>query len=266
MKRFKVQFVIFIAILVAILGTLVFRSNDISDARQAEDYYRKGETATTIYERTEAFNQALALFLKLDDRFHPKFGTGRLPFNIGNTYFQLGEYPFSILYYKRAEKLMPRSEPVKRNLSQASAKAGLKMDHPQSLFDLFLLKPFLSLPERLQLFAVFAALTLIFASAWLWTRKPWVSKTAVVFLIPAFLLFLNLVVTYYFSPIEAVLVQAAELRRDAGEEFALVTEQPILGGTVVEVLGTSPNGRWLKVVVPSGDFGFLPSESVKLIE
>jgi hypothetical protein len=263
----KVQFFVFLSIVVLVLGFLVFRTGDLRTAQQAEEYYRQGETAQTIFARKQAFNKALDLFLRLDADYHPHFGTGRLQYNIANTYFQLGEYPLSILYYKRAENLMPRSQPVKRNLSQAYTKAGSKMAEKHlGLFDLFLLKPFLSLPERIQIFFVLASLTLGLISAWLWTRKSWLSKTATTFLALTFIFFLNLGISYYFSPVEAVLVHAAEMRRDAGMEFAQVGDGPVLGGTTVEVLGTSPNGKWLRVVVPGGDFGFLPSEAVKLID
>lgn len=264
---FKIQFFVFIGLLVLILAMFVFRTGDMRAVQQAEEYYRKGEMATTIYSRKEAFNHALEILLKLDNTYHPNFGTGRLQYNIGNTYFQLNEYPFSILYYERAKALMPRSPMIKRNLAQTQSRAGLKItEGPVGLLDLFLLKPYLSLPERLQLFAALAALTLVFASAWLWTRKPWLSKIAGAFLVLALVLLVNLGVTHYFSPVEAVLVQAAELRRDAGMEFAQVGNAPFLGGTIVEVVGTSPNGRWLKVAVPGGDFGFMPSEAVKLID
>lgn len=264
---FKVQFFVFIGIVALVLSVLIFRTGDLHTAQQAEEYYRQGETAQTIFARKQAFNKALDLFLKLDADYHPHFGTGRLQYNIANTYFQLGEYPLSILYYKRAENLMPRLQPVKRNLSQAYTKVGSKMvEKHQGLFDLFLMKPFLSLPERIQIFFALASVTLGLISAWLWTRKSWLSKTATTFLALTLILFLNLGISYYFSPVEAVLVHAAELRRDAGMEFAQVGDTPVLGGTIVEVVGTSPNGKWLKVIVPGGDFGFMPSDAVKLID
>lgn len=263
---FKVQFFIFSCIVAVILGVLVFRSGDMLSVNQAEEYYHKGEMAETIYARKQAFNQALELFSNLDNQYHPYLGTGRLQYNIANTYFQLNEYPISILYYKRAENLMPRSQPVKRNLVQAQANAGLKISQkPDRLLDFFLLRPFLSLPERIQIFAALCILTFIFASAWLWTRRPWLSKITIGSLIPTLIFLLNLTISHYFSPIEAVLVKAAELRRDAGMEFATVGEGTVLGGTIVEVLGTSQNGKWLKVIIPNGDFGFMPIEAVKIV-
>jgi tetratricopeptide (TPR) repeat protein len=264
-SRFTIQFFVFLGLLAMLLTSLLVKMNDVR-LQQAEDSYHKGEAAKTISERKEGFNEALELFLKLDAEYLPHFGTGRLDYNIGNTYFQLEEYPLAILYYKKAENLMPRSELVKRNLSQAENKIGLHEENKHGILDTLLLKPYLSLPERLQLFFIFSLFTLIFTSAWLWTKNQWFSKSAVLFLIPAFLLLLNLTFSYYFSPVHGVLIQSAELRRDAGMQFAKVSEQPILAGTTLEVTGTSMNGRWLRVVLPNGEFGFVPIESLKLIE
>lgn len=264
-NRFAVQLFIFLALALFILATVLFRTGD-SRTQLAEESYRQGESSTVIADRKEAFNKALDLFLKLDGDYHPHFGNGKLSYDIGNTYFQLGEYPLAILYYKRAENLMPRSELIKRNLNLANEKLGLKPQENKGLFDFLLLKPFLSLPERLQIFFVLAVFTLILTSAWLWTKKQWLSNVGVIFLLLLTAAMFNLGLTYYFSPIEGVLINSAELRRDAGKEFAKVKDEPISGGTTVEVTATSPNGKWLKVIIPGGEFGFVPVESVRLVD
>ncbi|HEV8051485.1 MAG TPA: tetratricopeptide repeat protein, partial [Parachlamydiaceae bacterium] len=244
---FKIQFCIFLGVLALVFAMWALRSGD-ERVGQAEESYRKGEAASTISERKTAFNTALDLFMKLDADYQPNLGTGKLDFNLANTYYQLGEYPSAILHYQRAEQLMPRSEAVKRNLMQAQKKSELNVEENRRLFDVLLGKTFLSLPERLQLFFVLAVLTLIFISGWFWTRNPWLSKAAVFCLIPASIALLNLVATYYFSPVDAILIRSEELRRDAGREFATVGDKPIPGGSSLEVINTVPNGRWLKVL------------------
>jgi len=262
--RFKLQFFIFIALLALLLFFLLLRMGD-ERSQQAEESYKKGETSTTISARKTYFNQALSLFLQLDAEYQPNLGSGKLSYNIGNTYFQLGEYPLSILYYKRAEKLMPRSDIVERNLLQAYSKINIKPIKKNNIFGLLLLEPILSLPERIQIFFTLALVTLIFISWWLWTGKPWISKTAVILLSLSLFFLLNLGVTHYFASIDAVLIHAAELRRDAGNEFAKVGDLPIPGGTTVEVLGSAPNGKWLKVVTSDGEFGFVPNDALRVI-
>jgi hypothetical protein len=262
---FKIQLVIFLGLIALVMAMWALRSGD-GRILKGEESYRKGESATTISERKTAFNEALDNFLKLEADYNPRFGTGKLDFNIANTYFQLGEYPLSILHYKRAEQLMPRSEVVKRNLVQAEKKGGVNAEENRRMLDVLLGKTFLSLPERIELFFVLAVLTLAFVSGWLWTKNSGLYKGAIFFLIPATVVLLNLIATHYFSPVDAVLMHAVELRRDAGNEFAKIGDAPIPGGTTLEVIGTTPNRRWLKVVAPGGDLGYVPSEAVKLVD
>lgn len=263
--RFQVQLFLFLGLIVLVFIFLGLRRGD-HRIPLAEESYRKGESASTLAERNEEFNQALDLFLQLDGDYRPNFGSGKLSYNIGNTYFQLGEYPQSILYYMRAENLMPRSQVIKRSLSLARNKLGLSQQDDRDWLDLFLLKPYVSLPERLQVFFALASLALFFCSIWLWTKKQWSSNGGVISLSLLAIVTINLVVTYYFSSVEGVLVKAVELRRDAGVEFAKVSDQPISAGTTVEVVGMSPDVKWMKVVAPNGEFGYAPGEAVKLVD
>lgn len=247
-----------------IILLLILRSKSDSRLQQADENYRLGEAASHLSERKKAFNESLDLFLQLAEEYHPNFGNGKLSYNIGNTYFQLEEYPQAIFYYKKANRLMPRSDIVKRNLIQTEQKLGLPIS-PPSGFSSFLLQPWLSLPERLQLFFFIALITLALASFWIWTKQRLLKHAMMIALIPFSLLLMNLAFTYYFSPIEAVIIHATELRRDAGKEYAKVIKEPIQGGATVEVLGTSPNGKWLKILTPEGNLGYVPNEAAKIL-
>lgn len=260
----KIQFFIVLTLILVVLAVWLPQTGDVR-LQQAEEHYRNGEAATTIAARKEGFNSALNLFLKLEEEHQPLFGTGRLSFNIGNAYYQLGEYPLAIAYYRRAESLMPRSLPVKQNLAQVREKAGVSEISDNNLFDALLFKSFISLPEKLQLFFGLSMLSFLFISAWLWMKKRWLGKLAAAFLILTAAVLTNVALSYYFSPIEAILVHAVELRRDAGMEFAKVGDGPIRGGTAVEVVGYASNGKWFEVVAPNNDFGYVPSTSLKLI-
>jgi len=264
-QSMKIPLTLLISIIVVIMALMTFRAKSDSRLQTAEETYRRGESASNLSERKKAFNESLDLFLQLDSDYHPSFGNGKLSYNIGNTYFQLEEYPQALFYYKKASALMPRSDVTKRNLIQTEQKLGLQKQPQLSLFSSFLLQPWLSLPERLQLFFAAAVITLLFASTWIWTQQRWAWHATVVMLFPFVLLLINLTFTYYLSPIEAVLLHAVELRRDAGTEYAKVIKEPIGGGATVEVLGTSPNGKWLKVLTPEGNLGYVPSEAAKVL-
>lgn len=255
-------FVVILAILTALMWLL--GGGDVRMA-QAEALYHRGESALTVFEKNRAFNQALDLFLKLEEKHAPNFGTGKLPYNIGNTYFQLGVYPLAIFYYKSAENLMPRSGSVKKNLSLTRQKMGLETPKT-TFFDFVFLRNFLSLAERLQLFFVSSLLTLLLFSIWLWKKNRWLVLAGSFFCAVASFLLINLGFSYYLSPIEAVLIHAVEVRRDAGMGFAKAADRPIPGGSVLEVTGSTPDGKWLKVFAADCAFGYVPSESLRIID
>jgi len=237
------------------------------DARlqEADNSYLSGENAKTIAERQAAFNHALSLYLDLEKDYNPRFGTGKLSYNIGNAYYQLGEYAWSILYYQRAKALMPRDERVQRNLSAALKRLSLPNPSENGFFaDIFSFRPYLSLPERLQLFFAFNILALMFCSWYFYRRSRGIKIVAAFSLALMALMLLSLGYTRYFSPIQAVVVHSVDLRRDAGEHYAKVGKQPVAAGTNVEVLSESNDGKWLKVLAPSGEMGYAPQSDVRI--
>ena len=256
-----------VIMLCACLGLFFLWGTSRGDNRiqQAEAAYQKGTAATTIHERQEAFNEALDLFLQLEADYRPHFGTGRLYYNIGNTYFQLGEYPRAILYYMRAQQLMPSDDSVKSHLSLTRKKLDLPANLNASVWDLLLFQPFISLPLRLQLFFCAGCLTVLLFSVWIWTHARWSLYLSVIALSIFTFLLISLIILRYFAPVQAVLVHAVELRRDAGAQFAKISPQPVPAGTVIEVLDISNNGQWYKIAVPGADFGYAPQESVRLV-
>ncbi|MEI8366582.1 MAG: tetratricopeptide repeat protein [Parachlamydiaceae bacterium] len=253
--------IITLALISILTVTFVMRTGD-DRISQAEESYRTGESATTIAGRQEAFNRALDMFLAVEIDHHPRFGNGHLYFDIGNTYFQLGQYPLAILNYLRAKELMPRNEAVSRNLAVAQKKLSVNNTSSQSILDTVFLSSTLSLPERLQLFFATCVIALLLCSGWVWTRYSWYWNSSIVTLSLVAILSISLSFTRYIAPVRAVLVHAVELRRDAGTAFSKVGDFPIPAGSVVVVLDISPDSSWLKIATPSGTFGYAPQASV----
>ena len=157
MKRFLA--VIFSGFILAIFLYYLFNGftagspGQLLDSRLKEAYslYKQGEKGETVAERKLNFNGALHIYDQLDEEYHPNFGNGKLYYDIANTYFQLGEYPWSVLYYNRALALMPRNSDAQRNLAVTLDKLNLKVPPTNSTFhQLFFLYYDFSLPERLQ--------------------------------------------------------------------------------------------------------------------
>ncbi len=262
---FKTLLIFFLCLLLLGGLALSFRGGD-SRLKDAADNYQTGEKAKTVAQRKQAFNQALDLYVALEQDYQPQYGTGRLYYNIGNTYFQLGQYGWAILYYQRAKALMPRADRVQHNLAVVQDKLSLPHSDEKGLIGrVFFFHTYFSLPERLQLFAVFCLFTLFFYSAYLWSKHVWYLKSAVVAGSLMGIMLLSLGYTRYLAPLEATLVQSTELRRDAGEQFAKVTQQPLPTGMTLEVLSILPDGSWFKVLSPNGELGYVPQDAIRLI-
>lgn len=233
---------------------------------KAYNGYTQGEAAESVGEREKAFNRSLEYYTDLERDYHPEYGNGKLYFDIGNSYFQLGNYPFAVLYYYKALKLMPRRDVVERNLSTALNKLGISAAEKETVFrNIFFFHFYLSVPERLQLFTLFSILAFLLFSLFIWSRKEVFKMIGNIAVFASLLFFMSFLFSYYLSPIEAVIVKSSALYRDSGFQFAKVQEEPILSGKKVEVLDVIDNGSWLKVRLQGGELGYVPQEAVRII-
>jgi tetratricopeptide (TPR) repeat protein len=227
--------------------------------------YREGELSKTVHERAEAFNRALKIYANWEEENQPILGNGKLYYNLGNTFYQLEEYPWAIYNYYRSLKLQPLDERTMSNLHAAEAKLGLSHTTTQSIVSQILLENILSLPQRLQLFFFFTVIAFLVASAWLWTSRRVFKQLLYAPALISLFLFCSLLHTRYFAPIEGIIVQAGVLYRDAGEQYAKVTEHPVLPGTKVQVIDVLEQGTWLKVITPNNQVGYVQNSLIRII-
>lgn len=233
---------------------------------EAHASYLVGEKAKTIAERKAAFNKSLALYSYFETKYNPNYGNGKLFYDIGNNYFQLGEYPEAIYYYYKSLKLMPRNEEAQDNLNSALQKAGIPSATLLTLFErTFFFHNLLSLPERFQLFFVLSVLLIGLICAYIWKASSWNKKAIILVAICCACILLSIGYTRYFSPIDAVIVRSTLLYRDAGEQYAKVSDQPIEPGNKVRVLEILQGGLWLKVITPNGDLGYISYSVARII-
>ena len=88
------------------------RSGALGPALTQVEFYQEGNR---LYQEGD-FEGALASYLRLVEA---GFESGEVYYNIGNTYFKLGDVAPSILYYERARRLLPGDEDVQANLDLA---------------------------------------------------------------------------------------------------------------------------------------------------
>ena len=253
-------------IFIILTASLCGAEADFYDAMQeAYASYTEGEKTETISQRKQMFNHALALYTQLADK-SPKYGDGKLYYDIANTYFQLEEYPWAILYYYRSLALRPTDDKVKQNLAMGLKKLDITPEPEGSFFQsLVFWHHSLSLPERLQALFILGVFLLATVSAYIWRREHWMIYLIIGLLVCWTALLLSVGYTRYFSSVEGVLIHSTALYKDAGEQYAKVGDEPILKGVKVRVLDVLHQGKWLKVYTPSGEIGYLPHTTIRVI-
>jgi tetratricopeptide (TPR) repeat protein len=232
--------------------------------QEANASYQQGEKATTFEERRHAFNQALFLYSQAEEQF----GTSNATLNhaLADSYFQLGEYPWAILYYQRALKQDPRNALLKTLLEETQQKAGLPItSHDFTLTQQLLFIPFLSLSQRFEVFFWIALLTLLVCVTAIWLPYTWMHRLATGCVILACLGLLNLGFSYYFTPLEGIIVTTTGLYREPSEQQPQIASDPLLAGTQVHVLQVLSDGNWLKIADSTGLIGYVPVSNLRLI-
>lgn len=261
----KLTFYFISICLLSFLLLLTFKNSN-KNLNEADNFYHQGENATTIAEKKQAFNDALALYLSMEQENTPQFGNGKLYYNIGNTYFQLGEYPWALLYYKKAQNLMPRSEQVQENIATTSKLLQLPKESAPTFFEkLFQPAIALSIPERLQMFSITGIITLIVASFYIWKPHPLIKQTMQTFVFIILMILASLTKSYYFTPLQGILIHAVDLRRSDSNESPKVSNNPLRPGTTVNLIDIPSKNSWIKITTSQGDFGYIPREAVRTI-
>ncbi len=233
---------------------------------QANSSYKQGELAKTLSERTDLFNEALSVYKDVEKEYSPDFGNGKLDYNLGNSYFQLGQYPKALIHYLRSQKLMPRNDDVETNLNITFNKLGIANDKQLNLGDrIFFFHRSLSLPEKLQLFTLLTWILFMLGSFLIW--HPFRGLKSLCFLTAAllFLISCSLLYSQFITSSYGIVTKANLLYKDAGTEYAKVLEEPLPQGTEVEVLNIVPTGKWIKISTKNGVVGFIPYDSMEII-
>lgn len=263
-----------IVMLLAIVGIALFvRMTTVAgghdrDAMLKEAYesYVAGEKASTVEERQRLFNRSLEIYSALEDRYHPAMGNGKLYYNMGNNFYQLEAYPWAVLDLYRAKALRPRDEKVQASLNNTLKKLNQPSEPEGDVIRKTFFSPFvLSIPEKIQWFCALVAAGFAAFSLYVWTRKPVWKGFGIFFACLVAILMANLSYAYYLAPIEGVVIRSSLLYRDAGKQYAPVSEDPVPSGQKIEILAATNDGQWLKIQTSDEVVGFIPGENLRLI-
>jgi hypothetical protein len=260
-------FLFIILLLVLFLGVYFSAQTSTQSLGEAQRSYRAAIQAPTLIQRGQDLNHSLRILSSLEEHYQPFHSNGRFYYNLAENFYHLEQYPWAALYFYQTQSLMPRDESVKIKLNSTLEKLNLQSQEKDSIFrKVFFFHYQLSLPERLQILSLCTLVLFSLASIYLWKHYGFLKGLmAVVFLLWA-LFFCSVVYTKYFEPLEGIIVNATMLYRDSTEQSPLVSSKPIMEGSKVKVLDVSREGKWLKVSLPDGTLGFIPSESIRLIK
>lgn len=227
---------------------------------QANRLYQEGMQATSLLERQKAFNQALRLYLDLQMQSN-SFELYRAT---ADTFYQLGQYPESILYNYRALKIQPANEAAKHYIQQAQKNLLLPSAIKESFLQRILsFNDLLGLSQRLQLFFWIFLIGFLVISLAIWLPSSLLRKISFLSHIAIGLMLINLVLSFYILPVEAILITSTGFYRESDFNYPQIQAEPLQEGTKVTVLNYKD--KWLKIKNSEEVVGYVPLSSVRLI-
>lgn len=236
--------------------------NSETRLQEANASYQQGVTATTFEGRKQAFNRALYMYSLLEEELGSRVPA--LNQALADTYFQLGEFAWAILYYQRALKSNPHDETLISQLKEAQQKLGLPsnaISADQNPIIRFLFK----LSRRFDLLLSILLLTFLTCSLAIWVPSAWGRLLAASSVVLLSLLLGNLLFFYYFTPLEGILVTSTGFYRAPDWNQPQLTNRPLLAGSKIKVLQTTSEGNWSKIEDSTNLMGYIPTTSLRLI-
>jgi len=194
---------------------------------------------------------------------------GKLYYNIGNTYFRMGDIGRAILYYRRAERLIPNDPNLRQNLSFARRKRLDKIEEAQRtkvLKTLFFWHYDLSARTRMGLFAFFFATLWVCASARLFARRTLLTWAIAISAVLAVVLFGSLVVEELSNRRDVagvILTPEVVARKGDSETYQPSFKDPLHAGTEFELL--EDRGDWYHIELADGRRCWIPARAAGLV-
>jgi len=191
-------------------------------------------------------------------------------FNLGNCYFKSDSIPLAILYYEKAKKLKPAEDDITFNLQMAYDKTTDKMNDSPDLFFYSWGRNFVN---SLSLNLWSAVITLAFALAltffFFYFRSSTRNTKIINFWLGAVLLIVALIASYssyqqyqlFYKQKEAIVfAYSVNIKSAPGGGTTLFV---LHEGSKVLILETEND--WLKIKIPDGTVGWIPSNALREI-
>ncbi len=270
-SRFLIVYVALLAVL-AVMGPGALSGTDMLPEEEltrhlesAERAFRRGVELeeTDPQGAREQYERALLHYERLvrDDGVR----NGKLYYNIGNTYFRLGDIGRAILNYERAARYMPGDENMRANLEYARSRRidRVELEESERIFKtLFFLHYDVPLRIKLAIFTALFALVWVVAAFRLFLDLP-VFRTLII--IPAVVsaLFLASIVVESVdaarNPEGVVTAREVVARKGDAETYQPSFTEPLHAGTEFVLL--EERSGWLHVELEDGSRCWIPAQA-----
>lgn len=243
------------------VGAIAGRASGVASQ---EELFREGNR---LYQQGD-FEGALDSYLRIVDA---GFESGALHYNVGNTYFKLGDLGRAILHYERALRLTPRDEDLLANVELARSLTADDITPLPGFWLLSVVRWWLGLLSRPLLLALVTVgyLTTMTMVVHLILRpevaRIWVSRTAITAATVTVLLGLNLLAVELElgTPEQAVILTAEVAVQSAPSDDPSLQLFSIHEGTRVRVDRRSD--AWIEIVLDDGKVGWVPADALEVI-
>lgn len=234
---------------------------------RAKTLFDQAQKPLTAVTRQSALKEALLLWLQQQpsgqQRAVSDAATAKL---IADSYFQLQQYAWALLYYKRAQILTPRDPALAHAIKDTSSALGISTSKPALFTWLFMPLPFfLSAAEQLALLLLFALFsTACYVALLLQKQKQWRVATLFWLAVAAWIGMQSLYERYFVAA-EAVVITPSEMYTQANTDAAMVAEALVMPGDLVYVMDISSDGQWLAIKNGRHQLGYVHYSHVRLI-
>lgn len=248
--------------------------------------------AMTRQEAQETFRQANALFRQANDLSAKDPGAarglyaqaamhyerlvgeggirnGKIYYDLGNTYFRMGDLGRAILNYRRAKLLIPGDADLARNLDEARSRRSDRIVEPEPqlvLKTLFFWHYDLPLAWKRGLFLALSLLFWACASLYLFAPRPSIRWAMAVTGALALLLLGSLAVdqaALLRDRSGVIVAPEVTARKGDGEAYQPSFQDPLHAGTEFTLVEKRPG--WWEVRLPDGRECWLPETSSSLV-
>lgn len=229
-----------------------------AEAQKPEELFIK---ANELYNQS-AYDSAAKVYEKI---INQGYSSAELYYNLGNTYYKLGNYPMAILYYEKSLKLNPNNEDTKNNIEIARAFISDKIEAVPELFiktwwnelsNLFTLNTW-AIISLLILGCLLTAIFLYITSRTRTLRKSMFFTIIFLIILTACTFSISTKKYKYIKSNNEGIIMTPTITVKSSPSISSVDLFVLHEGSKVKILDNT--GEWEKIKIANGSIGWIPN-------